>query len=545
MRTLISLIEQIELDESSGGLIRRGQEVAQGKVVTFANGNRRINLVTTIVIPANGVKFQSREELEAGIESTLMQSKNPTVLYQNAIKNSSGAALITLWEDEAGTPLAFIKVTDSKSAGNIPITWTNADFGSVTGFKQADNKIAERAQFKLKPTDLFPTDVYVPVGKLISLMKPRSDLSPEVNTQIRQLLNNVLINSDTPVKGADQYITTYEVDLGESAAPIALSTGNFVTGNYKEAEDALLKPLGLTWANVTEVLFPGSGSEHLYDSYLRMSKTDTLKVSSKDKKGGAAAAVTGLISDIEKNPERFADVTSDKRYAKIIKVLKIISSQSAKEGPLNLAISFGMITQMDADQILAHAGQGEKYSPNERWARTPGLKAAFARKGAKFADAAYDMGYHALAGVAELIADKLNDMPGMSDFFKAVLASSTMIQVKTTMSKGADGASFSKFQIIYPPAFSGNIEVIANNNYMATRRPIGKISFKIPSGPTINAADTKKSNTSDRPAANKPSVVTGKRNPIKPTVKYKSKGASTSEPRGLSVSKGLGRERRK
>lgn len=90
------------------------------------------------------------------------------------------------------------------------------------------------------------------------------------------------------------------------------------------------------------------------------------------------------------------------------------------------------------------------------------------------------MGYHALGGIAEMVADKLNQMPGISDFFKAVLERSTMVQVKSTVQKSGDGAAFTNFQVIYPPVFNGIIKVVAGNNYMATRKPIGKISFKIP-----------------------------------------------------------------
>jgi hypothetical protein len=82
--------------------------------------------------------------------------------------------------------------------------------------------------------------------------------------------------------------------------------------------------------------------------------------------------------------------------------------------------------------------------------------------------------------VAELVADHLNTLPNMSNFFKAVLSNSTMVQVKSKVAKSGDGAAFSDFNVIYPPVFNGVIKVVAGNNYMATRKPIGRISFKIP-----------------------------------------------------------------
>lgn len=468
------------ITESEGGIIRRAQEVSQGKVVSFAKGDTKLNLVSTKVIPEVELKYETQPELEQGLKDALAEIGNPTVLYFGKVQGKSGAALITLWKDESEKLFAFVKFANVKKPGAFPITWTNSDFGRETGFTQTDNKIAERAQFNLKPNALFPTDVDIPIATLANQIKERTDLSPEVNQQIKQLLSNVSSGANTPVPGAAQYSTTYEVDLGESAAPIALATGHFVTGSYADAEKALLTPLGLTWKSIKSVLFPGGGSNLLYDSYLRLNKDNTLKVSSKDKKGGAAAAVTGLLKDIEKNPERFADVTNKPSYQSILEIIKIIADNSAIEGPLELAIKFKFISGSDATNVQQNLGKGIKYNPELPWASTPGIQSAFKRKGAKFEDPAYDMGYHALAGIAEMIADYLNKMEGISDFFKAVLERSTMIQVKSRINKSGDGASFNSFQVIYPPVFNGIIKVVAGNNYMSTRRPIGKISFKIP-----------------------------------------------------------------
>jgi len=466
--------------ESSGGLIRRGQEVAAGKTVTFAKGNQRINLTGTLVVPEDDLRYETPEELTQGLEDTLAANGNPKVLYYSPVSKKSGAALIAVFTSETGEKLAFVKYANTKSPGAFPIKWANADFGRDTGFQQADNKIAERAQFKLKPNELFSTDVDLPIAGLAETVKERSDLPPEVDQQIRQLLANVESGNKTPVQGAEAYMTTYEVDLGESAAPIALVTGHMVTGSYLEAEKALLAPLGLTWSSIESVTFPGAGSNLLYDSYLRLNKSTSLKVSSKDKKGGAAAAVTGLMKDIEENPERFREVTSNKKYQQILKIIKTVAENSAKDGPLVLAQQFGFIDEKESQTILNLLGRGQPYTPNTKWAKTPGIQMALKRKGAKFQDPAYDMGFHILAGVAELVADKLNQMPGISDFFKAVLERSTMVQVKASMQKSGNGANFNSFQVIYPPVFNGIIKVVAGNNYMATRKPIGKISFKIP-----------------------------------------------------------------
>jgi len=471
------------LSESEGGLIRRGQEVSQGKTITFAKGPDRINLDSTVVIPTGPeLRYETEQELEQGLKDVLADLGNPIVQYYSKVTNKSGAALITLWTTASQQKIAFVKFAAAKKSGAFPITWTNADFGRETGYQQADNKIAERAQFKLKPTDLFQTDEDLQIISLSDNIKDRSDLSPEIKQQIKSLLANVASGNKAPVPGADQYMTTYEVDLGESAAPIALATGNFVSGSYQEAERALLAPLGLKWSSIQSVIFPGSGSQHLYDSYLRLEKGTTLKVSSKDKKGGAAASVSGLIKDIEENPERFQGVTDRREFQEILQIVKTISAKenTAVIGPLKLAVQFEILNANEAAEIQNRWGKGLPYTPDAVWAKTPGIVKALQRKSAKFQDPAYDFGYHMLAGVAELVADRINQMSGLSDFFKAILERSTMIQVKARMQKSGNGASFTNFQVIYPPVFEGSIKVVAGNNYMATRKPIGKLSFKIP-----------------------------------------------------------------
>lgn len=466
--------------ESSGGIIRRAQEVSQGKTITFAKGDDKISLVSAIVIPQDLPAYETKEELTQGVQDALKANGNPQVLWSNQEPLSGGAALISIWKNQQNKLVAFIKYAKVKSPGAFPIKWANTDFSKDTGYQQTDSKIAERAQFNLKPQLILPANVEMDVSSIPNSLnfEKNKNLPEDAREQIPQLIANVLQGERSLVPDAGKYSTTYEVDLGETVAPIALATGNFVTGSYKEAENTLLKPLGLTWKNLTTVIFPGAGSEKLYDSYLKINKDVTLKISSKDKRGGAAAAVTGLVNDIEKNPERFKNITDKKEFQEILRYVTVVAKNRADTGPLLLAVEFGMITEQEKSKILANLGKGFKFNNSLRF--SPGIKSALNRKGAKFDDPAYDLGYHQLAGVAELVADRLNSLPNISDFFKAVLERSTMVQVKSKIKKVGDDAAFESFQVIYPPVFGGTILVKAGNNYMSTRPPIGKLSFKIP-----------------------------------------------------------------
>ncbi len=54
-----------------------------------------------------------------------------------------------------------------------------------------------------------------------------------------------------------------------------------------------------------------------------------------------------------------------------------------------------------------------------------------------------------------------------------------MVQVKATLKTSGDGAHYSDFNVIWPPAFTGTILFDASKNYSASAKPGGKICFKI------------------------------------------------------------------
>jgi hypothetical protein len=91
----------------------------------------------------------------------------------------------------------------------------------------------------------------------------------------------------------------------------------------------------------------------------------------------------------------------------------------------------------------------------------------------------YQVHYHATASLARLVANKFNENAGeVFKFFATVLESSNMIQVMTTLSAKEDQASFTNFNVIYPPTFDGGIKLEAGSYFYATKKPAG-FTFKI------------------------------------------------------------------
>jgi hypothetical protein len=293
-----------------------------------------------------------------------------------------------------------------------------------------------------------------------------------------------------------KYDNSLEIDFGETVAPIALITGNLVDGDYLAAEKGLLGPLWLSWKRLTQVHYNSAGDEKLYDSYIKLDNMNNLKVSSKDKKGGAPASITGLVQALTNTPEKFEDLFQNKKFVPIIKILKIIANPEGRywgtgkrinkgvNGPLILGVDeFKFISDEEARIITDLMKKSVRTLPDQAVKEkliTQNLFQLTSIKGAKFQDPAYNLGFHLLACVAKKIAVTVNKDSDASDLFRAILERSNMIQVKTTVKKIGDAAAFSKFTVIYPPVFDGKLEMYSDNNYMATRMPIAPLSFSVP-----------------------------------------------------------------
>jgi hypothetical protein len=488
------------LPESQGGIFRRAQEVDQGAEIKFKNAetNQEIKLIAAEVFPQNG-QFQTSQELEQAISDfcTMFEVPSENIQYTGTKLDKARAAIISIWTElSTGEPMAFIKLAAKRGTGAAPILQTNAEFKKSFGYGDV-GKTAQRQTLQLKPKDVLAFDEWLnPQGVIRSVanrLKTRSDLDENIKQGLVQLVSNVAKGVSQPVPYMGQYETSLEVDYGEVPAPIALVTGNFVSGDYQKAEEGLLKPLGLTWGSLSNILYPKAGGEKIYDSYIQIDAKNKLKISSKDKKGGAAASITGLIDEISNNPEKFQDVLLNKKYKPLLEMLKVIAnpenrfwnrSNKGINGPLILGIdTFGFIDDNDARTIVGLMDSpNNKLNPEDAYKKrviSRNLYALVKVKGAKYNDPAYNLGFHLLACVAKNIANIVNQDPNTDMLFRAILERSNMVQVKTTVRKMGDGAAFTDFKVVYPPIFQGKMIMVADNNYMATRKPIAPLSFAI------------------------------------------------------------------
>jgi hypothetical protein len=405
------------------------------------------------------------------------------------------AALITFWKTERNETIAFIKLYKSKSLGTVPFEWTLSDFAKSTGYSlgNADNtgknSMQVRTTLNLKPSTVVGSEKSMTAEQIVSQVQSNmksSELPANVKKQIVQLVNNVSSGFNTPVPGAAEFASAYEVDLGETVAPIALVTGHFVTGSYQEAESALLKAIdpALSWKKIRNIRFPLAGNEALIDSYLNVTNKIAIGVSSKDKTGGAAASLSGIVRTIEQFEDRFVDMKNDKRYKNIFEDISILmgpgKESSSTIGPLRLAVKYKIINENEKQEILAAMDDPNlvinKLSPKlKAIIKDPIYKPNKTNQ--------YTLGYHLMATVARYVTAKMNENSELvTGFFKTVLAKSNLIQVKTKVAVGGKDkkdASYTEFKVIWPPVFEGRIKFYCEVRYIATAPPKGKMGFKI------------------------------------------------------------------
>jgi hypothetical protein len=507
--------------ESEGGMSRRAEEAGRGKNVRFRNADGNIiSILSSRVLPEPGDEQDEAPDL---IQQVIDYVASEGIAVADALTlpptagmvtpDKAGAALVLTFQDETSNKkIAYIALKATKKAGAYPIFLQTKLFSDLTGYVQLSGKAGEenqvagvqqRALTNLKPVGILPTNTEIAVDDIPSqvqnTIQNREDLTDDIKQQVVELLSEVAAGSVNPVPGAGDYAKSYEIDLGETAAPIALVKQKFLSGDWRQAEEGM----NIQFANIRGVEFPNDPAEKLYDSYLIVDDNSLIRVSSKDKAGGAKASVSGVVDDIANYPERYEglfDPAVNPGFDKILEIVESIKSPDMSivagstrwrrngsiAGALQVGITASVITSEQAASIVEIIDSDQQYKTDEELGD---LKALLTLKGTDDNTRPdYRIGWHLLAAVAAGAADAINKSYRIDAFFKAVLERSNMIQVKTTLKKAAvknaegkdtNGAYFSNFEVIYPPVFTGTIRLDASSNFYATRVPVGKMGFAI------------------------------------------------------------------
>jgi hypothetical protein len=367
----------------------------------------------------------------------------------------------------------------------------------VTGTGK-DRKEEVISRIELKPKQAVPTNTNLAITSVPAQSYTKLASDPKVGSELAKklqtLLQNTLNGSAEPVPGLAPYERDIRVDYGEVAAPLGLVAGAHVGGSYSKVENELLRPLGVSWSSATQVFYPDAGNEPLYDSQIMWPNGEKLRISNKAEGKGGAASTTSILEIIDKYPERFSN--EDKamlepggKYGDFVTALRTIVNSTSVQGPVQLAIEFGYIDKADAENAVENLNN----KTNDQALLTPRLKEIINDKtifNAQTDKPDYKVCYNVIASLARLVVKHLNADIGLTtEFFKFMLSRANLIQVNQFTERKDDGVAFSRFDVIWPPNFTGKIKFSASD-FQSNKKSTSRLAFSVGNERATKTKDT-------------------------------------------------------
>lgn len=496
MRDLLNLLDNI-LAESAGGMAKRWLE-SQQKPIYFldAQGNRYT--IDNLLIFPDQVPAATIAELGAELETAIAKLKltKGNINFVNRMPAKQGAGMLIIMKNQNGMLFPYFKFFNKRDMDTLGMHWTPANFERETGLAWEQTRVSGSgkdrqaeviSRVELKPKFAVPTNTNISIGSVSTqsgqMLSADNKIGPALAQKLQTLLQNTLAGSLEPVLGLAPYERDIRVDYGEVAAPLGLVAGAHVGGSYAKVDSDLLGKLGVSWSGATTVFYPEAGNEPLYDSQIMWPNGVKLRISNKAEGKGGAASTSSILEIIDKYPERFTDkdtamLQPGGKYGDFITALRTIGNSKGYEGPVQLAEEFGYIDSTDAASALQNLQQ----KTNDPRTLTPRLqdiindKSIFAAQTDK---PDYKICYHVIASLARLVVKHLNEDIGLTtEFFKFMLSRANLVQVNQFTQRTGDGVAFSKFDVIWPPTFTGKIKFSASD-FQSNKKSTSRLAFSV------------------------------------------------------------------
>lgn len=476
MRDLINIIESMSvITEKSRGLLYR------------ANGDRffkgdRSNPTEALIFdtaqyfpgqpPNQPGAYDSSEEMLQAYQELEKNLGNITPVNKHDM-STKAFAIITLNDEATNQPVYFARFF-KQITPDMAGSWKNSDLG---GF-QLDKGTSLKSSYKLKPADLFPgKSRFSNIGSLWQALQQSDDAQP----YLPGLSMIFKTDPEFPVfENASEQSTAIRDDLGEIIGPVALIQGMDVGTGAEAAKRDLLS--GEDWSG-SSVNFPSEKNYGLVDSYIVTPNGIEVGISSKGEKG-ATASIKNIADGIEYirskgTPEQKKLLDT---YRKQVEIIDSIGNSSAVGFPIRYGIENGIISSTTGRYIIELIKTGAKstegFPPSDgNQTAVDEVNSLAASKGADTKKPNYNIGYHALAALAQQVAQDINGDPKFGEACLRFLNSSPVIQLHMYVNTGKDGSvSVTKFVSKYPPNFQGTVALDPSKNYSGTMAG-GRMSF--------------------------------------------------------------------
>jgi hypothetical protein len=440
--------------------------------------------------PGNDKPLSADDQFQADLKQAGLNPNN-ILDCSPSPRQKKFAALVVEVETDNG-PLFLMKYWGYKS--NNYLKWLMGEFVTHVNAKgipieqvKGEGSEAIHPTVRLYPNRCGITTGQMPLNNVISILRSGAGGDAEkFPLDQREIVANFCENLGQPVECTKEYDRNYEVQAGEIVGPFALASNQIVVGNYLEAEQELLDMLepGLKWSNMINVDYPAREVEELIDSYLISPKGIRVGISSKDGGGGAKASAVSIANTLEENRSRIEKMhpnfLKDPKNKEYFAYMDIIKQPGTKNQIYKLAAQVKLITTSQRDKLIALLEKGGVDLNNaqliidivgDKFYATCMDPATYAPRDKT--STRYRVLYHFSAGLAKLTAAKMNaDVESLDRFFRTILESSNMVQVKAKFKmQGEDKGNFTQFNVIYPPVFEGTIRFHPFKKTAATHEP--------------------------------------------------------------------------
>jgi len=496
MRDILNLLDNV-LAEAAGGMSKRWLESQQSPIYFLDVQGNRYTIDNLVLFPLEQPVLPVAE-LGVEVEDTITQMglTRQNITFVNRMPAKQGAGMLIIMKDQNGKLFPFFKFFPKREMDPLGMHYSPADFERETGLAWQQTRVTGTgkdrkeeviSRIELKPKQAVPTNTNLAISSVPaqSYTKLASDpkVGPELAQKLQTLLKNTLNGSTEPVPGLVPYERDIRVDFGEVAAPLGLVAGAHVGGSYSKVQNELLGPLGVSWGSANQVFYPDAGNEPLYDSQIMWPNGEKLRISNKAEGKGGAASTTSILEIIDKYPERFSNedkamLAPDGKYGDFVTALRTIAGAKGYEGPVKLAQEFKYIDSADAENALENLAA----KTNDINLLTPKLQEIVNDKSifnAQTDKPDYKVCYNAIASLARLVVKHLNADIGLTtEFFKFMLSRANLIQVNQFTERKDDGVAFSRFDVIWPPNFTGKIKFSASD-FQSNKKATSRLAFSV------------------------------------------------------------------
>lgn len=510
MRDLINI-----LTESVGLANRRpGDRFAndQGDQVIFADLN---------FFPEEGA-YESEEELQTAINSYAQKIGVPaqSIVWINQPRGARAFGMAH-FVDEQNQDFYIGRYFRSISPNRTENYFPN----DLPGGLRLQTKTAKKERSGYKPSDVLTTFDNLTPDSILAQIKTKfgADSDEARATEIFMASDRFPVTMPLGNMNFEAF-TNYFCEMFQ---PMALVMGKPTRGNAAEAEEKFLTQGGYTTCTIN---FGTSKTGGLVDSKLVNPAGQSIGLSSKAK-AGAKASAKNLKEKVDEMRTNEDGQKLLEKYKTEVAILDMIVDGGYDHGPLNLAMSFDMITPEEKQQVLSLRKMGlrdfrpDMLSKNLRryWdarqANDPTKISPF---------------YHMLAAIAYPVADYINKNTNFSQAGSDILNFGAFMQAYTYASRSGDNIVLKEFEVKYPSTAVTDVLLSAHKTYYSTDNK-GNFTFQI----LKNGATIKDIEVQDAEVDTKPDVdldqVSQRRSDIK---------ASGARDRAPGDAKTLGRKRR-